>query len=43
MNVDEMPIVDKDGKVLGMLEKFAVDHYIHSRIIELHRQLEKLG
>lgn len=42
-DTEALPIVDKDGKVLGVAERFAVDHYIHQKIIELHRKLEKLS
>jgi len=38
-----IPIVDEKEKPLGILEKTAIDHYIHTRILELHRKIEKLG
>ncbi|MBP5402533.1 MAG: cation:proton antiporter [Treponema sp.] len=38
-----IPIVDDEQKPLGILEKTAIDHYIHTRILELHRKIEKLG
>ena len=40
---ESLPIVDADMKPLGMIEKFAVDHYVHTRVLELHRTVEKLG
>jgi Kef-type K+ transport system membrane component KefB len=40
---DAMPVVGSDGTVYGVAEKFAVDHYLRTRIIELHRKLESLG
>lgn len=42
-DTDVMPIIDKNGAPLGVVEKFAVDHYLRSRIIELHRKLEILS
>ncbi len=41
--LDQIPIVDDDGKALGMAERFAIDHYIHQRVLELHRQIDNLG
>lgn len=41
--LDSIPIVDKNGVVSGMMEKFVADHYIHTRIIELHRKIDNLG
>lgn len=38
-----LAIVSDDGKPLGILEKTTIDHYIHTRILELHRKIEKLG
>ncbi len=38
-----IPIVDEDNVSYGVMEKFAVDHYLHTRIIELHRTIENLG
>lgn len=43
IDVESLPIVDSEMRPLGVVEKFAVDHYVHTRIIELHRTLEKLG
>ena len=37
-----MPIVDTEGEALGILEKTTVDHYLHTRIIELNRKLDEL-
>ncbi|MCR5217717.1 cation:proton antiporter [Treponema sp.] len=42
-DTEAIPVVDKDGKALGVLEKFAADHYIHTRILEINRKLESLG
>lgn len=40
---EAIAIVDDEGKALGMLEKFEVDHYVHQRLLELTRKAEKLG
>lgn len=42
-DTEYIPIVDAGGIPQGMMEKFAVDHYLHTRIIELHRKIESLG
>ncbi|MCQ2576668.1 MAG: cation:proton antiporter [Treponema sp.] len=41
-DIDAIPIVDADNTPLGILEKQTVDHYLHTRIIELNRKLEEL-
>ena len=41
-DIDAMPIIDADGDTLGILEKSTVDHYLHTRIIELNRKLDEL-
>ena len=41
-DMDAIPIVDTDGDTLGILEKTTVDHYLHTRIIELNRKLDEL-
>jgi len=41
-DIEAMPIVDADGDALGILEKSTVDHYLHTRIIELTRKLDEL-
>lgn len=41
-DTDAIPIVDADGEALGILEKATVDHYLHTRIIELNRKLDEL-
>ena len=42
-DTETMPIIDEEGKPLGVVEKFAIDHYVHTRMLELHRKLESLG
>lgn len=41
-DVDAIPILDAGNQPLGILEKTTVDHFLHTRIIELNRKLEKL-
>ena len=38
-----LPIIDKEKHPYGVLEKFTVDHYLHTKIIELQRKLNDLG
>ena len=42
-DMEAIPILDSENHVYGMMEKFAVDHYIHNRILELHRKIDSLG
>ncbi|MEE3410895.1 MAG: cation:proton antiporter [Treponema sp.] len=42
-DTEAIPIVGYNDELLGVLEKPALDHYVHARIIELHRTIEKLG
>ncbi len=42
-DTEAIPIVSDDGEILGMAEKHTLDHYVHTRIFELHRKLERLG
>lgn len=41
-DTDAIPIVDTDGEPLGILEKSTVDHFLHTKIINLHRKLDEL-
>lgn len=41
-DIDAIPIVDSDNTPLGILEKATLDHYLHTKIIELNRKLEEL-
>ena len=41
-DVDAIPIVNQENQALGILEKTTVDHYLHTKIIELNRKLETL-
>lgn len=41
-DVDVIPIVSDEGKVMGVLERQTADHYMHARVMELNRKLESL-
>lgn len=41
-DTDAIPIVDTDGDALGILEKHTVNHFLHAKIINLHRKLEEM-
>ncbi len=41
-DTDAIPIVDADGEPLGILEKNTVDHYLHTKIINLNRKLDEM-
>ena len=38
-DTEAVNIVDADGKPMGVLEKYTVDHYLHTRIVELEHKL----
>ena len=42
-DTETLPIVDSEGKPLGVMEKFAADRYVHARIIELRRKLDSMA
>ena len=42
-DTEAINIVDTQGKPMGILEKYTVDHYIHTKIVELEHKLEKMG
>ncbi|MBQ0165664.1 MAG: cation:proton antiporter [Treponema sp.] len=42
-DTEALPIVDADGKLLGVLERPAIDHYLHTRVVELHKKIASLG
>lgn len=42
-DVDAIPIVDENNLPYGILERNCIDHYLHARILELHRKIENLG
>lgn len=37
-----LPIVDKDGRVLGMIERNIIDHYLHAQVLALHQKLASM-
>ena len=41
-DLDAIPIIDSEGRTLGILEKTTIDHYLHKRIIALSRKVEEL-
>lgn len=41
-DTEAVNIVDNDGKPLGILEKFTVDHYLHKKIVELEHKRAKM-
>ena len=42
-DTEAINIVDSQGKPMGILEKYTVDHYIHTKIVELEHRLENMG
>lgn len=42
-DTEAIPIVDENNKAIGVVEKFVVDHYIHSKVLELNKTIESLG
>ncbi|WP_041610898.1 cation:proton antiporter [Treponema brennaborense] len=42
-DTEMIPIVAAGGKADGVAEKYAIDHYLHTKIIELHKKVEALG
>ena len=42
-DINTMPIVDKENHSYGVMEKFAVDHFLHNKILELSHKLENMG
>ena len=41
-DTDAINIVDGEGKPMGVLEKFTVDHYLHKEMLELQHKLTKM-
>lgn len=42
-DLDAIPAIDEDGKVLGIVEKNTVEHFLHSQVVELHKKIAQLG
>ena len=41
-DIQALPIVDGKNRPMGILEKTTIDHYIHTRILELNRTVDDL-
>lgn len=41
-DIQALPIVDEKNRPMGILEKTTIDHYIHTRILELNRTVDDL-
>ena len=42
-DVETIPIVDEQGSCLGVAEKYTLDHYLHAKVVELHKKVSDLG
>lgn len=42
-DIQALPIIGENKRPMGILEKTTIDHYIHSRILELQRTVEVLS
>ena len=42
INQDDARIPDNDGKLLGVVEKPTIDHYLRGKVLELHKQIASL-
>jgi CBS domain-containing protein len=42
-DTEALPIIDNDGKLLGVVEKPTIDHYLRGKVLELHKQIASLG
>ena len=40
---DAIAIVDADNKAMGVIEKAAIDHFLHQQVIALHKKIASLG
>lgn len=41
-DTEALPIVDEGGKVLGMIERNIIDHYLHAQVFALHQKLASM-
>lgn len=41
-DVDAIPIVSIEGKLLGVAERHVLDHYLHTKMVELHKKAASL-
>ena len=42
-DTETIPIVDEQGSCLGVAEKYTLDHYLHAKVMELHKKVADLG
>ena len=42
-DTEALPIITNEGKLLGIIEKPAIDHYLRGKVLELHKQIASLG
>ena len=42
-DMETIPIVDEQGSCLGVAEKYTLDHYLHAKVMELHKKVADLG
>ena len=42
-DTETINIIDTDGKPMGVLEKYTVDHYLHLRVVELEHKVHAMG
>lgn len=40
---DALPIVDENKKTCGVIERSAIDHFLHQKLIDLHKKIAGLG
>lgn len=42
-DTETVPIVNDQGICLGVAEKYTLDHYLHAKVMELHKKVTDLG
>lgn len=42
-DTETVPIVNEQGICLGVAEKYTLDHYLHAKVMELHKKVADLG
>lgn len=42
-DTETVPIVNDQGICLGVAEKYTLDHYLHAKVMELHKKVADLG
>ncbi len=43
LDLDALPVIGADNRILGVIERSAVDHYLHAKVVELHQKLANMG